>query len=432
MKRNKRSERGQALILIVFAIIGLIGMTALAVDGGNVYAERRRAQNAADGSALASALAYVRNNDLYTAGLNLAATNNYNDTDPGANSSSSVVNIQINHPPLDLLDTNSTYVGNSDYIQVIITAEVRTYFGRIVGINTVTNTVMAVAHAKPAVFSPIGFGNAIVSLSPDDCQAVTYQGNADGLLTGGGIFVNSNCDANGNQKAFFSQSSSSTLTTPCISVVGGIALNDPSKIHYDPPNPNCPESGASSLTGITYPNPICTSNGTNTAVAGGRSLTAGTFSGEFPPVQGNPNQTITLNSGIYCVDEFKTNAQTTVVGQNVVIVVKGSGNSVTINGGAGINLTGPTEGPYAGLVMFVPEAYSCNFQVNGDATVNITGEILAPSCNVTLNGSGSTFALNSQVVGNQVHIEGNAGVSIHYQDNQNYDAPIPPQIELVQ
>ena len=42
----KQGERGQALILIVFAILGLFGVTALAIDGGNVYADRRRAQNA--------------------------------------------------------------------------------------------------------------------------------------------------------------------------------------------------------------------------------------------------------------------------------------------------------------------------------------------------------------------------------------------------
>jgi uncharacterized membrane protein len=49
---NKKSERGQALILIVFAIIGLVSFAGLAVDGTRVYTNRRGAQNAADAAVL--------------------------------------------------------------------------------------------------------------------------------------------------------------------------------------------------------------------------------------------------------------------------------------------------------------------------------------------------------------------------------------------
>ncbi|MEJ2303473.1 MAG: Tad domain-containing protein [Anaerolineales bacterium] len=50
---NSSSERGQALILLVFAAVALLGFTALAIDGGMVYADRRHAQNAADAASLA-------------------------------------------------------------------------------------------------------------------------------------------------------------------------------------------------------------------------------------------------------------------------------------------------------------------------------------------------------------------------------------------
>src|SRR5512143_969605 len=56
MHRNRIAQRGQVLIIFVFAIIGLIGMTGLAIDGGNIYSDRRHAQNAADTAALAAAL----------------------------------------------------------------------------------------------------------------------------------------------------------------------------------------------------------------------------------------------------------------------------------------------------------------------------------------------------------------------------------------
>jgi len=52
---NWRKRRGQALLLIAGAIVGLVALVALAVDGGNAFAQRRIAQNAADGGAMAGA-----------------------------------------------------------------------------------------------------------------------------------------------------------------------------------------------------------------------------------------------------------------------------------------------------------------------------------------------------------------------------------------
>jgi len=53
MKQADQAERGQTLVIFVFAIIGLLAMLGLAIDGGNVFLERRRMQNAADAAALA-------------------------------------------------------------------------------------------------------------------------------------------------------------------------------------------------------------------------------------------------------------------------------------------------------------------------------------------------------------------------------------------
>ncbi len=54
--RGKKTERGQALIMIALAMVGLAGMVGLVVDGGNAFLDRRNAQNAADSAALAAAL----------------------------------------------------------------------------------------------------------------------------------------------------------------------------------------------------------------------------------------------------------------------------------------------------------------------------------------------------------------------------------------
>lgn len=53
--RKDSQERGQAIIIVAFAIIALAALVGLAVDGGNLYTMRRRAQIGADSSAMAGA-----------------------------------------------------------------------------------------------------------------------------------------------------------------------------------------------------------------------------------------------------------------------------------------------------------------------------------------------------------------------------------------
>src|SRR5258705_13459829 len=57
MKPKLLTERGQALILIALAAIGLFGIAGLVIDGGAKFSDRRHAQNAADTASLAAALA---------------------------------------------------------------------------------------------------------------------------------------------------------------------------------------------------------------------------------------------------------------------------------------------------------------------------------------------------------------------------------------
>ncbi len=51
--KYRNSEGGQASVLLAFAFIALLGFTALAIDGGMIYSNRRHAQNGSDASSLA-------------------------------------------------------------------------------------------------------------------------------------------------------------------------------------------------------------------------------------------------------------------------------------------------------------------------------------------------------------------------------------------
>lgn len=50
-----KGQRGQSLVVMAVALVVLVGLAALIIDGGSIYLNRRRAQTAADAAALAGA-----------------------------------------------------------------------------------------------------------------------------------------------------------------------------------------------------------------------------------------------------------------------------------------------------------------------------------------------------------------------------------------
>src|SRR5690348_13532872 len=85
MKPKLFRERGQALILIAFAALGLFAIAGLAIDGSAKYSDRRHAQNAADTAALAGAYAKVTGNSTWElVALNRAGDNGYDDSHASA------------------------------------------------------------------------------------------------------------------------------------------------------------------------------------------------------------------------------------------------------------------------------------------------------------------------------------------------------------
>lgn len=397
--KKLRSERGQALILIVFAIVGLIGMTGLTVDGGMAYSDRRNAQNAADTAALAAGRAMVRQEDWSAAAYSLAASNGYDN-----NGTSNIVEVTFPHPEL----------GN-EYILVSITSHVQTTFARVVGITQMTNVVSAVVRVQPPTQVNMFDGNAVVGLSPHDCKAIKYQGNADTTIVGGGIHVNSDCASS----AFFNNSSAAQLAAPSLCSVGGVT--------YEPSAINIPNI-ATGCRAYNYPVPEyvmplpeCTSTATQT----GSTLSAGSYSGTFPP-----NGVTTLASGLYCVDgDFRLNGGDVLSGTDVVIYM--IDGDVTWNGGAEIHLDAPNDGPFKGLLIYSPYTNASTIRLNGNSSSTFTGTILAPASDVTVDGTGDT-GINGQIIGYTVDLSGTSNVSINYSDENNYKAFTPPYLQLTE
>lgn len=414
----QKSERGQALILIVLAMVGLIGMVALTVDGGSAFSDRRHAQNAADTSALAAARAKVRAENWKQAALSIASANGYADTDHTASSSLPNVNVEVYQCSESGINCNITMKPGDtlqDYLQVRITSTINTYFGSIVGVSQITNQVQSVVRVKPGTNQPIGNGSAIFSLNPDGCSSVTYQGNSAVTLIGSGIYVNSTCPTS----AFFNNSNSPGLTAPCLQAVGGIQYTTGS---LNIPN-GCILTGQAPLPPPIMPNPVCNTN----ATVSGNSMTPGNWSGAFPP-----NGVTFLNPGLYCVDAgnqgFRLTGQGDFTGQNVTIFMQ----TGDVNWGAGVNikLDAPDSGPYKGLLLYLPASNSNPVSINGGNQSNIVGTVLAPSSECSVLGGGGTNGLQTQLACKDIKLGGGSNVTIQYDANLQYVPPVPPQVEL--
>jgi len=134
---------------------------------------------------------------------------------------------------------------------------------------------------------------------------------------------------------------------------------------------------------------------------------------------------------VYCVDgDFRMNAGDTLTGNGVVISMESG--EIRWNGGATINLHAPDTGPYQGLLISMPLTNSSGIIINGNSESTFTGTILAPASPIDIQGTGSSDGLHCQVIGYTVDISGNSGTTIFYNDNENWDAPTPPSIELTQ
>lgn len=441
MKRKKFVERGQALILIALAAIGLFGVAGLAIDGSAKYSDRRHAQNAADTAALAGALAKVSGDPNWVlVALNRAQDNGYDNYFP-------TNTVEVHSPPVSGVysSCSNPRFNCNDYVQVIITSHVKTWFARVIGIDETQNHVEALSSAIAEQNNFNFGGNAIVALSPDGC-ALRAGGNTDVTVNGGGLFSNSlaNCafqkttcsgnidvnDENGNEAG--------------ITMVGGYTLNtncwDPNQAYLSP-------GGA---TQYSFPPPFqdppvpaeCFTNGTKTNdnAAGTTTLTPGYFA-TLPP-NGQIKKTVYLTPGIYCVgSSFGTSGLDVVTilppatygDSNGVFIYIMPGGTFNLNSSTEVKLWAPTSGTYEDFLLFAAPNYASGTPppctINGNSLTALKGTIYAPYCNLNINGTSGTV-LEAQLIGYTVDLTGASGVTLTYNDDTNGTFNYPNQVGL--
>lgn len=430
IKNKLPSESGQAIVIIVLAIIGLIAITGLAVDGGMAFADRRKAQAAADSAVLAASLARLRGDDFETAALYNAQENGYNND--GVNSE-----IQVFAPPV-----SGPYSGDAEYVQVIVISHHKTYFAPVIGFNEITNKVEAVSRAIPPKREQIMNGYAVVSLAPmsncKDLKSFWAHGESTLELYGGGIFINSQHPT----CAFIQEGSASLVFGDAVpfNIVGGATIQKVQLIKRAFRSPTIGDPRllflsflpATGNSPVPYPPPFempkvaCGNNSAKVDATDKTTMSPGYWEGDFPP-----EGVTTLKRGIYCIDgDVRVLSDTELQGQGVTLIV--NEGSVRFSGDATISLEAPSSGPFAGLLLYLPLENQSLVVLNGDKDSVFRGTILAPGSKIRILGNESDYGYHSQIIGFIVELDGSSRIFVKYEDEQNYDAMNFSQIEFGQ
>ena len=415
MMLDQETKRGQALILIVLGIVGLVALVALAIDAGNAFSDRRKAQNAADTAVLAAALAKVRSQDLNDAALTRATSNGYTN---GINGTTVVVN---NPPGAGCNGINGPYAGNSEYIQVIIHSTVDTFFGPVVNINQLHNCVEAIARASNSAGGGGAGPNALMSLNPTKSQAVSGTGSSQINISGGDLFVNSNR----SNAISLTGSARITLTGGGNTyVVGNVKYSGSSEITPPPITGVAPQSDP--LASLVPPEKPA---GTCTKIDLGGSSVLTISPGCYSKIKTSGSAKITLTSGYYYIDGdgLLNTGSGRITGDNVFIYVKNG--KVSSTGSGYFQLTAQTSGVWAGMLIYMDRLNADEVVLTGSSQLSMVGTIYAPASNVELTGSGETTAIHSQIISDTVSLTGSSQINLVYIPSENYN-PGSPVIEL--
>lgn len=412
MKRLVRE--GQVMILFAVASMVLIGMAALAVDVGVLFAERRQVQSAADAGALAAAKSVYHNQS----GQVVAAARAYASENAGV----AAGDVTVNWPP-----TSGSHSGDDDYVQVSVEKDVQKYFlGAIYsGTWSVTASAVAAIEDDPANYALIALeapgidipGNAYVDITGEGASAmsndaITSSGVSNGFTVGGSIDANGTIEENSGWVAprGFNEDMR-TIDDPIVEagVTPPTAGSLPARTIADISPADC----------FSGPPKDCT-------------LQPGYYENLGDLLV---RRTWTLQPGVYYFEGTSVSFQNTtsrIEGAGVLMYFDGSSSSTYLYPKNGeIAISGPTSAPYtgglAGMALWV--ANCSDIDAGGNTVVEISGIWYAPCSEVDLHGTPSNDTVHGQLIVGNLNVVGNSNVNITY---EHYVDTFRPKVFLVQ
>lgn len=167
-----KRERGSVLVTVAISLLLLMGIAALAIDGGMAYNERRFTQGAADNAALAGAWAECQA--------------------PGTGEQAALDSAQLN----GFSEGVEAEVEGGN-VTVAITSDVQANFGRTQGLSKMSVASKAVASCTQV---PGGSPYALFTGSrPGQCSGNTMELSSGNTVVNGAFHTNNTINSRGNQ-----------------------------------------------------------------------------------------------------------------------------------------------------------------------------------------------------------------------------------------
>jgi hypothetical protein len=102
-------------------------------------------------------------------------------------------------------------------------------------------------------------------------------------------------------------------------------------------------------------------------------------------------------------------------------------------GNPNVHLKASAGGPaYQGLLIYLPDSNPSSLKIGGTADNELTGSIIAPGSEITLNGTSSSNGFDTQIIGKRILLDGTSNTLIKYNPANQYNPPSAPTIQLTE
>ena len=388
-------ERGNALVVCAATLPLLIGSAAIGVDTVQVSVAKRQLQRAADSAALAGVYAKAQTQVVDTAVNHDLAFNN---------------DIPLSGAPvIENAPTTGSYAGNPRAVRVVLTAQ---------------RTLPFVSFFTGAPMTVRAEATAAQVYQGQYCMVSLEDQNVTGISFGGSTTVNLGCGVVSNSRSTQAivAGGSSNITASPIAAVGGVPASGsyasgtelmPYTISQaDPysglPTPTVP-ANCSTTAYAVQPN--------ETSPAAPVATSAGVYCYRGMDIKG----TVTLPAGTYIINQgalsFGAQANITCNGCVFIMTSSTAGSTpssigdVSINAGAVMNLTAPSSGTYAGVLMYMDRrAPYGTSTINGNSSSTWRGGFYFPSREIRFNGTAGMQTECIQMVARRLDLRGNSEI----------------------
>jgi hypothetical protein len=418
----KKHEKGQIIIILVLAFVGLLGFVAVAVDGGMIYSDRRFDQNAADASALAGAgvaaqklendgVNYVNftctstdvQNAINTAvakAKERALANNFTLEESLDNQHGVIVNCVDNV-------WNGAYTDKYLDVTVMVSTEVKTSFAHLFYNGPIRNTVEAVVRIRPRTSLTYGYA---IAATREDCDGLEFDGSNDVSIFNGGVYSSGCFRTDGGVNVVSDNDFGNNYFSTLQLNGSGYVSPAPRKLTEKLPSFEVKPPNCSSLPwrgDITKP-----------------EKTSPILPGRYGSITVGNNDFLSMEKGLYCISNGIKMTGGDIEGIGVMIYL--TGGDIALTGGT-VDLEAPTSSdPFAflGMLIYVAPGYNGQVTMAGNGDSFYMGTVYAPDGYVEVGGtSGINPTYSTQVISDRIKIHGNAKIDINFDIAQIYQNP---------